>query len=711
MKRILFSIMASVMLLALAGCDKVTVKNGTEAAKILLANERLDEAKLKSEGTIFTSGAKAFKKIKDTTAMYSEQDFSVKLTSYAENNTYVWDGFADYSNFLDYFKSYSDNIEFNAKSGADLIDSTKKNIKIVNTWIKISRYEEILLLVDEDSETILSRSDSQYEICRRKQNDLGQNVFEMFIHNSDTNSKSRMTYIPGLRYEFTMMSNDDILVIVADKDKGYWDIMSTVIPLENQESISFTNLVMKDEAIYENSYVLFESNGEKYESYNRVELVTSDGKSDLLMAAGNMLYLYTTGINGLNKLYLNAASDEVFDGSNGQFPEDLDKYKVYYVGEGNDKQYYTQADSDAIAQFDSGKELKKGDVLYDGLITVSGTTIYPIGGIDFYGNITLRFNTDDINDMLNGLEKLMNDYGFTLKGDYNEIKSSVSYAIQDSVNFSKYYRWQGNNINSMQDIINSIEIEHALVNDFINIYNSVKNNEVVKLRDQGQLSNEYHFSNLTVVSNGSITNSEFNIKIDGLALKAEDTNLFVSNEKYKIEIGFALEEDNEFIGIYRLNSNAKAIEYTGSSFEATLSADISVPTLESGNYTLVAYIATEDGIRVTNPIALTGEISAARNDLNGLANELYSSNGIIKLSSSKTDNINIVLANKYTYDELYEELEMYAYKYGMTANSQLEYYNGTGWLVLDSGADIQSGVYRLAYITNNNTAYIVAAIQ
>ncbi len=711
MKKILFFVMTSVMLLTLAGCNKVTVKNGTEAAKILLANERLDEAKLKSEGTIFTSGAKAFKKIKDTTAMYREQDYSVKLTSYTENNTYVWDGFNDYSNFLEYFKSYSDNIEFNAKAGADLIDSTKKNIKIVDTWIKISRYEEILLLVDEDSETILSRSDSQYEICRRKQNDLGQNVFEMFIHNSDTNSKSRMTYIPGLRYEFTMMGNDDILVIVADKDKGYWDIMSTVIPLENQESISFTNLVMKDEAIYENSYVLFESNGERYESYNGVELVTSDGKSDLLMAAGNMLYLYTTGINGLNKLYLNAASDEVFDGSNGQFPEDLDKYKVYFVGEGNDKQYYTQADSDAIAQFDSGKELKKGDVLYDGLITVSGTTIYPIGGIDFYGDITLRFNTDDINDMLNGLEMLMNDYGFTLKGDYNEIKSSVSYAIQDSINFSKYYKWQGNNINSMQDIINSIGIEQALVNDFMNIYNSVKNNEIIKLKNQGQLSNEYHFSDLIVVSSGSITNSKFNIKIDGLALKAENTNLFVLNEKYKIELGFALEEDNEFIGIYRLNSNAEAIEYTGSSFEATLSTAISVPTLESGNYTLVAYIATVDGIRVTNPIALTGEIATARNDLNGLANELYSSNGIIKLSSSKMDNINITLADKYTYYELYEELKMYAYKYGMTANSQLEYYNGTDWSVLDSSANIQSGTYRLAYITNNNTAYIVAAIQ
>ena len=53
-----------------SGCNKTMISDGTEAAKILLANERLDASVLTESGTIFTDGKKAMARIIDKTKQY-----------------------------------------------------------------------------------------------------------------------------------------------------------------------------------------------------------------------------------------------------------------------------------------------------------------------------------------------------------------------------------------------------------------------------------------------------------------------------------------------------------------------------------------------------------------------------------------------------------------------------------------------------------------
>ena len=133
MKKLLLLFIGAMSISLLSGCNRTTVKDGTEAAKILLANERLDENSLRNKGNLFTSGKQAFNRIQESTRKYSQKikNEGVKQAFNKTGTTYTWSDAPEYSNFLSYFDSYAKSIEFNAEQGSKLIDSTKKNIRIV----------------------------------------------------------------------------------------------------------------------------------------------------------------------------------------------------------------------------------------------------------------------------------------------------------------------------------------------------------------------------------------------------------------------------------------------------------------------------------------------------------------------------------------------------------------------------------------------------
>ena len=113
------------------------VKNGTEVAKILLANERLDEKVLEQSGTLFTDGKKAMARIIDQTKQYLKRNAGRPNETYTEvdGDTIKWYNDVDYSNFMSFFESYAVNIEASAQRSADLIDYAKKYIRVVNKWV------------------------------------------------------------------------------------------------------------------------------------------------------------------------------------------------------------------------------------------------------------------------------------------------------------------------------------------------------------------------------------------------------------------------------------------------------------------------------------------------------------------------------------------------------------------------------------------------
>ncbi len=718
-KKILF--ISFLALLLPVGCAKKgnNNPNGVDIAKILLANERLSDDDL--SGNIFTSGKKAFNQIKNAVEKYNQKAKAnnIKYSFNKSGNRYTWNNAPSYSNFLSYFYSYSANIEHNATRGSSLIDFTKSSIQTIDKWIKIDSNNEMLLTVDKDSETIMSRSKNQYEICRRYQNDLGQNTFEMFIANSETNSQSRMTYIPNLRYEYTSIQDDVLLVIIANKDKGYWDIMSTDYNSSLiDKSMTFSNFVMKDEAIYETSYSLSQYDDFIDDYYGPIKLISSDGQNDLLSIDSNYVSIYTTGINNLDCFYIDVEDSEI---GNASTVENREDYKILYIGEGDEKSYFTDDNSEVIAKFATGKELKKGDILYQNDITVEGTCINPIGDIDFYGEITLSFVNDEIDFITDSLKKLMDDYDFTFKDNYEVIKNALRFAKQDSLDFSEYYLWQGSHINNFTDIDKSIQIEKDLIESFANLYTNYKDNPVINNSNQWSIDDSYNFANLNIISKGDISNSDSEINISNIVVEMENTSLLSNNTDYQICFAFAKEQDNKYSNLYTLDfDNPITKEYVYDSlsnskkFELSQNATIRIPFLEEGSYVLVAYIATaDDGIRVSNPISIGGSIKENTKMGEGLINVLANGeDNKICLTSIKTATINIYLENTYDYEELYLLLESYAYKYGTTSGDNIEKDNNSNWESIDSNSVIEEGTYRLKYYNNSfeTDSYIIASI-
>lgn len=710
-------IIGVISLLLLVGCGNKTNPEGVDIAKILLANERLDENDL--SGNLFTSGKKAFNQIKKMTKKYSYQSKNIKSAFNKNGTRYTWSDAPEYSNFLSYFYSYADSIEYNAEKGSELIELAKTSIQTVDCWIKYDGNNQILLNVDKNSETIISRNDDQYEICRRYQNEIGQNTFEMFISNSDTNSKSRMTYIPNLRYEYTSIQDDTLLVIVADKDKGYWDIMTTSYNLEYDENNrTFSNFVMKDEAIYETTYVLERDDGNINEYFGDIKLVSSDGKSDMLSINDNQFSIFTTGINGLDCFYIDAQDNEVCNAENDR----SGNYKVLYIGEGNDRSYFTDDYSSVIAKFNNEKELKKGDKLYNE-IEILGTSIAPIGDVDFYGKIDLSFNNNETESNLSSLEKLMKDYGFSFKDNYDVIKEAIRFSKKDSKDFGKYYLWQGNHINDFDSIDKSIKIEKDLINECDDLYSSFKDKTVIKNNDQWNIDDSYQFSNVNIVSNGNIYNENNNISINNLSLEVENTSLFTRNTDYQISFAFAKENNGKYYDLYHLDfENSISYKFekdtlndSSNKLQLKQNAILELPILEEGTYILVAYVSTyNDDIRITNPIGVKGNINEITNNKEGFINTLKNNeNNEICINSTQTSTINIDLKGSYTYEQLYLLLESYGYKYGNVINSDLEKENNSNWDIIDNNSNITSGTYRLKYYNNilETNAYIVAVVK
>lgn len=267
MKRIIILLLVCIMLASsLVGCGGNTPStginggntpsigiSGNDAAKLLLASERLDAQLLKTKGDIFETGVKVMNNLAKTavanlnvaymgnrsitaTRLSSVQNLSTVLEGdYSgkveiNGDTFIWSGFEENNNSYEAFKSITDNIVLSAEVCADLIDNIKKNVRVVDKWVKMGDIE-YYLSVDENSETLCERylSDNSINVCKRYKNANGNDVYELY--RASDKYKERCTYIPGLRYERSSINDhgehaEDYFV--ADNSKGYWQTYSTL---------------------------------------------------------------------------------------------------------------------------------------------------------------------------------------------------------------------------------------------------------------------------------------------------------------------------------------------------------------------------------------------------------------------------------------------------------------------------------------------------
>ena len=674
----------------------IEIKNGTEVAKILLANERLDASVLTESGTIFTDGKKAMARIIDKTKQYLKRNAGRPNETYTEvdGDTYKWYNDVDYSNFMSFFESYAVNIEDSARRSANLIDYTKKYIRVVNKWVKQNN-QYYFLLVNENSETIIHKEGSSFiDICKRYTDENGNSVYEMLRY-SKNESTIRMKYIPNLLYEFVITTgneNDFNLYLHADNSKGYWTILSTSYIRSYQdhenniiENFTPTIMVLKDEANYKLNYYL-DSTG-RQENHG-IEVISADGKTDLFSIDINTMYFFNTGIRGLDHIELTAPKDKVGDYD----PEDHTKYYVYEQDNVNEKGepykiYSTSGNKSATAVLENGMTLTEGDQLLDGKVTVARVDVSYAAGCESYGRIPLHTTATSLEEQFQILEEFLEVTGITFRRDFDDVINGVKYAIKDAENFGKYYTWNGHHINNIDSVKEIFKIEDKKIEDLFAIYNQLKDLEVIDVNDQEQYNNNIHFADVEIINKGTITNDGFTVSIKDFSVKVEDTLLFVDKEMYKVVFALLNKEGNL---ISFLNEEDQVSQYTkGNTFEATQSKDITIEMLEKGEYKLVAYVAlASEGIRVTNYTIVEAQITESSRNHDGLKNTIKTNNAKELVVLSEVDyNIYSEVEGQLTYQMLLEQMAQLAYNHGMIDKLVIEKYDGENWVIVEGVAE------------------------
>ena len=668
---------------------EITIKNGTEVAKILLAQQRLDSSVFDDEDSIFNVGYKAFNNIIERTKFNNRKYSGRPNETYTEvdGDIYKWYNDVDYSNFISFFNSYAETIEHSAKRGVELIDYTKKYIRVVNKWVK-QYNQEYLLIVTEDSEMIISRYDNQYiDICKRYTNEDGLSVYEMLQLSNE--HMTRMKYIPGLVYEYsTKASNGYGHYLLADNHKGYWQVLSSNGMQSYQfegntiETNTMTYLVMKEEATYILDYTI-ESNGYSY--LGNIRIVSSDGKSDLLSLSQNRIELFNTGVKGLNHLEIEASKDKV-----GDFDPNSDEKLYVYEQDNFDhikgeyKIYSTSGWKSATAVCENGLSLTEGDVLLDEKVVVERIDVSYVAGCDSYGRIPFSTNATTLDEQFEILEELMKVTGLTFRRDYDTVISCLKYAIKDAQNFTKFFTINDYHITDLEDIKKAYEIEDNKFNDLLDTYNQVKDLKPIDIEDQETYNDNIYFSDIEILG-GSITNDEFKVTINELKIKVKDTLLFVNDEEYMIVLGLLTSDE---IITYISEEDLKTKYVKGEEFILTQTKEIQFDTLVTGEYVLVAYVAlASEHIRITNYEKLQAEVIESVAQYIGYKNTIKNNQeGNLMIVSEVDYNIYVNVSGDYTYQDLENLLGQYAYDYGMIEDFIIEMNDNENWVLFEESS-------------------------
>lgn len=661
------------------GATSIADLDGTSIAKLLLANYRLDSNTL-DEDNIFVNGVETFETLATKALSYAVRDVQVasdedegKIGNFSiSGDKAEWSDFVEYNNSYSYFDNVTSIITETAKKGARFIDEAKDAVTVVDCWLKDGD-EKYYLAVDENSETICKIDSTELFICRRHTDEGGKTTYDLYIEQESV--YERVKYVPGERYEFTqVISFEDrqALYFVADRSKGYWETFYTD---GNQEATSATFTIMKDDICYSLDYDVLN----QYAAV--LGIMSADTKTDILKIYGNTYDLFITmqfaGFDGIERALADASDVDV----NGNFiGEDG---VVVYLSNGGTLEYGT----------------KQGDVLVDRIYMDSLTDGY-IGSCD------LIISGETAQDRWDNFSAFLSNNGITCRRDLSTVLNGVSVAEDDADNLIEYYRWNDCSIADAEGVFAAIDVENDRVETLKKIYTDIKDKPVVKRNANSDDLSSLDFADIKSCDAGNVVLDSGNVSIGSIGLTVDDTTLFEKGCSYVIALALVPARSNDTVVVAKSAStvyDGKA-EFTVSGSSITFD----LPDLEEDEYKIVAFIATADGIRVSDCYLLGFDL-VSQEEISSIGKRIFiqstasaSGKTVTLTYQNTTDRIVDMESSKpLDYDTFIEKVSAAVFVYGTPDNENVEKLSGGDYVTVDSSEDIASGTYRMAYTINN----------
>ena len=599
MKRFLSVLLCVVLLLgivALSGCKaKNNSLSGAEIAKMLLANQRLDPSDLELGLEAALTGETKEKSAAGLSAQGSYKPRLSFLSTSQSGNTVQWRDFTDESNTYSFFQSYFVNIENTAETFAREIQQIKETCGNTNYWMKQDAgSEKFLLMVQANEDIIFFQNEDSLKICRRYTNENADDVYDMYSKNLDGSYEERCLYIAGKRYEFANnFGAYEGIYIVAENTRGYWN-MFQVTDMEPGHA-NVMNFVSNGSHAYTFDASIVSGVSEQIPYFR---FSTADLTNDVISFGPGHAELNLSAFHGVDRIES--------DSSNVDFLDDGSNALVSQVG---------------TLVTTSGKRISTYDILADGNVEVIGMVTSHIKnsygpGLDSTtGSISLLLSGDTMEEQVANLKLFLAEAGMSCRYDLDGVLSAMSQATAYAENFKTSYTWHGNSVSTYSGIEKAVATERAKYAEFAALYEQVKDMKTVKVDQFGASFDNWNFSEISALSGQSVTLADGVISVEDLSVTVADTTLFDSGSEYTVCLALAKFEDggqSSYENAVVLScEGADNTAFSGESFTLNQTATFTIPHCTYGQYTIVAYVATADGIRVTQmvPLIFTQDIS------------------------------------------------------------------------------------------------------
>ena len=629
MKKTLSIALTACLLLSItacfSGCGSITnlfktqIDSGTEAAKLLLANERLDENLIGQKIDIGLNANSANTLSASTTVVRNGTTLatapsngitflSASASASSSAQTHTWSEFPNCSPSMVEFTQFMSGVEHQAERVAANIANMKANVGVVDKWVKVGRDLQMLRVFESADVLFVKDMYDDIHVYYRYTDENAKNVYDMYSfmsYNDGTTGEIRTMLIPGERCEYMYEnSNGFIDYFIAENSRGYW--MATRFgfleePDSDYKSASFSPLIIKDGLGY-GAWLSVDSHAPS-ELESAWYTIFDPTQNRELFRISEAFGRYDF------ELYYSAIRDGLVSVSATDVSVDTE-----------DNVYMTSAVSSMVTASGSHQVAP----LVDGVFTFAGGYVqYDYGNRHYLGNLNFGMSNPQM-----PLEQACTEFGSYVKGigldlhcDMDRVAQSLEHTTLLVETFADTFEWNGYKMSNLDNVILARQTLHEQYDAARREYEAIKDYEVVSSRQM--LSSDAHFAALTVNSMGNNTFDGNEIVISNLSASTTDTALFEDGLEYVLKVGLALLDENGLpisVNTVPLFSEAEvALPFGGDSIELSASGTYTVPkNLHSGRYAVVTYMATADeGIRVSDMTKIAfveiveGEIESA----------------------------------------------------------------------------------------------------
>ena len=559
--------LVSAMALLLSGCflgggDPVLGKDG---AMLLLANERMSGEMLDKNDSIFRDAENALIGMADQGREFltayereEEESFTARMASSSNLETNIATPGRSYTQFNE---TVLQSV-FLAERGAENIRTMKERVRVLDTWVSFSK-TKMLLHVEENSELLLVQDEYFDSICYRTRLEDGSERYDLIQFYHDTDYAVRASYIKNQLYDCNMISRVstgeyDYIGFVAEKVGETWECLEYRYFPENEIPYDYSYVIMTEE-------LCFKAHKGMY----------VDGEVDGIVLSSD---------------------DRTVDIINMTSNEDVSRYSIYigaYEG-------YRGVLVGGRDEFDNNLVLADGTVLPnnytapDGEVSIEFIVRYETAwGIEFEMSFMIRGESPMARNEI--FADYLRQIGIRYKGaTTEELLDKMNQAKNLIDKIDSNFEWNGYPIGTHDGSKAAHAVEYEIIDNFIRVFDSYKNHPEVKHSD---------IRNLSLASFAEMENASYEFVADGnvvtvvsASATVRDLALFTSGEKY--HLAFALMSDTGLVHINGYEKHEVVLAGDSLTLEAS-NVELNLNGIAPGQYQLVMYASTSDGIRST----------------------------------------------------------------------------------------------------------------